>query len=134
MGSKGQYLKEIYQTLLTNKKQGNLDYVHATNIFSQRKLALTARNTLFTFIQYKIIGATKKFKKRALPAKLTTNHTCHQKPNPSRETVPLNSTSIHSTCLDAVEQLFVEAEIQPSPRIIVQLLAGTALGQAPATR
>jgi hypothetical protein len=39
-----------------------------------------------------------------------------------------------STCLDAVEQLFVEAEIQPSSRIIVQLLAGTTLGQAPATR
>jgi hypothetical protein len=41
---------------------------------------------------------------------------------------------LDSTCLDAVEQLFVEAEIQPGPRIIVQLLAGTALSQAPATR
>jgi hypothetical protein len=47
------------------------------------------------FLRYKIIGALKKFKK--LPRPLfspKTNHTCHQKPNPSRETVPLNAGKI----------------------------------------
>jgi hypothetical protein len=32
MGSKGCYLKKIYQTLLTNKKQGKAGEVHAANI------------------------------------------------------------------------------------------------------
>ncbi len=55
MGSKDRYLhEEIYQTLLTNMKQGNLDLVHAANIFKPTQLALTARNTL---LRYKIIGA-----------------------------------------------------------------------------
>jgi hypothetical protein len=55
-------------------------------LLSQRKLALTARNTLFA---YKIIGAPNKFQKWPV-LKPKTNHTCHQKPDPSRETVPLN--------------------------------------------
>jgi hypothetical protein len=41
-------------------------------------------------LQDKIIGAHKKFKK--WPHSLfrpKTNHTCHQKPDPSRETAPL---------------------------------------------
>jgi hypothetical protein len=32
-------------------------------LLSQRKFALTARNTLFAFLKYKIIGAPKRFKK-----------------------------------------------------------------------
>jgi hypothetical protein len=46
----------------------------------------------FDFLQYKIIVALKKFKKRPRPPK--TNHTCHQKLNPSRETVPLKAEKI----------------------------------------
>jgi hypothetical protein len=40
--------EEMSQTLVTKKKQGNLDQVHATTtLLSQRKIALTPRNTLF---------------------------------------------------------------------------------------
>jgi hypothetical protein len=42
-------------------------------------------------LQYKILGAPKKFKKWPCPLfRPKTNHTCHQKQNPSRKTVPLN--------------------------------------------
>jgi hypothetical protein len=55
----------------------------------QRKLALTARNTL---LRYKFIEATKKFEKWPRPLfRPITNYTCHQKPNPSRETGPLRT-------------------------------------------
>ncbi len=41
-------------------------------------------------MQYKIIGAPEKFNKWTRPLfRPKTNHTCHQKPNPFRETVPL---------------------------------------------
>ncbi len=50
-------------------------------LLSQRKLALTARNTF----------CVKKIKKWPRPLFMPkTNHTCHQNPNPSRKTVPLN--------------------------------------------
>ncbi len=39
--------QEMSQPPLTNKKQENLDYVHAANIIKPTKLAFTARNTLF---------------------------------------------------------------------------------------
>jgi hypothetical protein len=42
--------EEISQALLTNQKQGNLDYVHhymPTTFLNYRELALTAGNTLF---------------------------------------------------------------------------------------
>ncbi len=42
------------------------------------------------FLQYKIIGAHKKFRKWPRPLFMPkTNHTCHQKSNQSGETVPL---------------------------------------------
>ncbi len=48
-------------------------------------------------MNYKIIGAHKKCKKwpRLLlrPKTNQSNHTCHQKPNPSRQTVPLKWTA-----------------------------------------
>ncbi len=53
-------------------------------LFRQRKLALTARTT---FLQNENIGAPKKTAPSSFRSQ--TNHTCHQKPNPSRETVPL---------------------------------------------
>jgi hypothetical protein len=54
---------------------------------SQRKLAFTERNTLFALL---IIEAPQKFKKWPRPLiRPKTTQTCHQKPNPSRETVPL---------------------------------------------
>ena len=44
---------------------------------------------------------------------------------------PCNDDLKCRPCLDAVEEMFVEAEVQAGPRIIVQLFAGSALGQAP---
>jgi hypothetical protein len=49
-GKQGSIPEEISQALLTNKKQGNLDYVHhymPTTLLNHRKLALIAGNTLF---------------------------------------------------------------------------------------
>jgi hypothetical protein len=44
-----------------------------------------------TLLRYKIIGTTNKFKKWPRPLfRPKTNHPCNQKPNPPRETVPLN--------------------------------------------
>ncbi len=58
-------------------------------LLSQRKVALTERKTL---LSYKIIGAPKQFKKWPHPLlRPRTDHACPQKPNPSRETVPLKS-------------------------------------------
>jgi hypothetical protein len=63
-GKQGPIPEEMSQTVLT-KKRGNLDYIHASKtLFSQRKLAYAARNTLFAL---EIIGAPKKFKKMAPP-------------------------------------------------------------------
>ncbi len=57
-------------------------------LLSQRKLALTARNTLFA-LRVKIIGTPKKCKNWPCPLfRPKTNHTCHRKPNPFRETAP----------------------------------------------
>ncbi len=55
-------------------------------LVGQRKLALTARNTLFA---KKIIGAQKKNRPPCPLFRPKTKHTRHQKPNPSLETVPL---------------------------------------------
>jgi hypothetical protein len=54
------------------------------------KLALTARNILLT---HKFIGPSKKFAKnwKSPLFRPGTDHACHQKPNPSRETVSLDS-------------------------------------------
>jgi hypothetical protein len=43
----GPIREEIYQTLLTNKKQVTWIKYRPLTLLSQRKLALTARNTLF---------------------------------------------------------------------------------------
>jgi hypothetical protein len=57
-GKQGLIHEEMSQTLLTNKKQVNVVKVHAANItvLSQRKLALTARNTLFALksLEYRV--------------------------------------------------------------------------------
>jgi hypothetical protein len=46
-GKQRQILEEMSQTLLTNKKQGNMDYKYMPlTLLSQRKL-FTARNTLY---------------------------------------------------------------------------------------
>jgi hypothetical protein len=60
-------------------------------LLSQCKLALTARNIKYVhFLQYKIFGAHKNFKKWPCPLfRPKTNHTIHQKPNPCRDVVPL---------------------------------------------
>jgi hypothetical protein len=46
--------------------------------------------TPINFLRYKIIGGPKKLKKwHGHLFRPKINHTCHKKPNPSRETVPL---------------------------------------------
>jgi hypothetical protein len=35
-----------YQTLRSNRKPGNIDLIHATNIISQTRFALNGRNTI----------------------------------------------------------------------------------------
>jgi hypothetical protein len=50
------------------------------------------RQILLHFLQFKIIGAPKNFYKWPRPLfRPKANHTCHQKPNPFHETVPLMS-------------------------------------------
>ncbi len=47
-------------------------------------------------MRFKIFGANKKFKKWPRPLiGPRTNNTCHQKPDPSRETVPLKREQNH---------------------------------------
>jgi hypothetical protein len=75
------------QTLPTNKKQGKCKETIVT-VLNQRD-SLTARNTL---LHYKIIWASKKFKKWPRPLfMLKTDHAFPQKPDPSRETIPLKA-------------------------------------------
>jgi hypothetical protein len=57
MGSKSRDM--MSQTMLANKKQGTWIKYTPLTLLNQRKLTLTARNTLFC---YKIIGAPKIFK------------------------------------------------------------------------
>jgi hypothetical protein len=48
----------------------------------------------YTFCVYKTIEAPKKFKNWLRPLFMPrTDYACHQQPNPSRETVPLNNNS-----------------------------------------
>jgi hypothetical protein len=75
-GKQGLIRDEMSQTLLTNKKQGTWTPL---TLLNQRKLA-------FTFCVIKSLEPIKKLKK--LPRTLfrpKTNHTCHQRPNISRE-------------------------------------------------
>ena len=65
-------------------------------LLSQRKLALTTK--IAQFLRYTINGATKKLKKPRPLLRPRTNRTCHQKPNPSRETVPLNNILTSGRC------------------------------------
>ncbi len=53
---------------------------------SQRKLAVTARNTLFCVV--KLLEHLKNLKTGRVPYLVLTGHACHQKPNPPHETVP----------------------------------------------
>ncbi len=80
--------EEMSQILLTNKKQGNLVKYTPLTLSNQRKLALTARH----FLRYKFLGAPKKLKRLA----------CPQKPNPSRETVPLSLRKLALTTRNTI--------------------------------
>jgi hypothetical protein len=87
--------EEMSQTLRTNKKRGNLEYEHDTNIIKPTYTLIDCEK--YTFCVKKIIGAPKKFKKWHRPLfRPRTNHTCHQKPNRSRETVPSTPQSVPS--------------------------------------
>ncbi len=82
-GKQGLILEEMSQTLMTNKKQG-------LTLLSQRKFAVTARNTFFAF--YQSLDYLKKLKIGRVPylgLELTNDHICPQKPNQVRDTVPL---------------------------------------------
>jgi hypothetical protein len=93
MGSKGRYLKKCPKPRrLIRSRETWTKYMQLT-LFSQRKLALTARSAGH-FLRYKTIIKSlqhlKNLKKWPRPLfRPRTNHTCHQKPNPSCETVPL---------------------------------------------
>ncbi len=65
MGSNTWYQEEIYQTLLTNKKQGNLDYVHAAKIV---KLMQTRINhEKYPFLVIKSLEHLQNFKTGRVP-------------------------------------------------------------------
>jgi hypothetical protein len=44
--------EEMFQTLLTNKKQGNLTKYTPTTLLSQYKIVFTARKTLFGLLNH----------------------------------------------------------------------------------
>jgi hypothetical protein len=52
--------EEMSQTLLTNKKQGNLDQVHTANIIKPMQSRINRDK--YTFCVIKSLGAPKKFK------------------------------------------------------------------------
>jgi hypothetical protein len=79
---------ELSQTLLTNKKQGNLDYVHAAYIIKPTQTRIYREK--YTFCIMKSLEHLKNLKTGRVPyLGLELTHACHQKPNPSREIVPL---------------------------------------------
>jgi hypothetical protein len=65
MGSKGRYLKKISQTLLTNKNQGNLDKVHATNIIKPTQTRINREK--YTLYVIKSLELLKNYKLAAYP-------------------------------------------------------------------
>ncbi len=88
MGSKGRYQIKCPKPCWLIKSNETWTKYHIRTLLSQREIALTARNTLFAFI-----GAPTKFKNWPRPLfGPRTDQACHQKPNPSRETVPYNVT------------------------------------------
>ncbi len=84
-----------------------------TPLTSQRKLTLTARNAI---LRYNIIGVPKKLNKwPRLLFRPWTNHTCHQKPNLSCETVLLKEKIIqilnevhYFTCWGVLPQMLMQ--------------------------
>jgi hypothetical protein len=78
-GKQGPIPEEMSHALLTNKKQGKLDYVHSANIFKPTQTPLTARNTLFALYNH--------WPRPLLRTRI--DHACPQNPDPSLETVPL---------------------------------------------
>jgi hypothetical protein len=52
--------EEIYQTLLTNKKQGNLDEVHAANIF--KPLQTRVNREKYSTLTYRVIKSLEHLK------------------------------------------------------------------------
>ncbi len=88
MWSKCRYLKKCPKPCWPIRSKDTWTKYTPLTLISQCRLALIVRNTLLAF---KIIGTPKKFK--IWPHTLLrprTNHTWHQKPIPSRETVPLS--------------------------------------------
>ncbi len=77
MGRKGRYLKKFPKPCLPIIIEETWTKYTPLKLLSQRKLVLIAK---IHCLRYKIIGATKKLTK------------CHQRPNQSRETVPLHRT------------------------------------------
>jgi hypothetical protein len=64
-GTQGQIRKESFQTLLTNKKQGNLDYVHATNIIKPTQTRINRKK--YTFCVFKSMEHLTTLKLAAFP-------------------------------------------------------------------
>jgi hypothetical protein len=78
-GKQGPIPEEIYQALLTNKKQENQE--HADNIITPTRI----NREKYTFLKLNNHLSSKKWPRPLF--KYRTKHKCHQKSNPSRETV-----------------------------------------------
>ncbi len=88
IGSKNRYLKKCTKPCWPIRSKETWTKYTPTTSLGQAKLTLPGEKH---FLHYKIIGAPKKFKNWPRPLlRPRTDHACPQKPNPSRETVPLN--------------------------------------------
>ncbi len=67
--------EEMSQTLLTNKKQGNLDQVHTANIIKPMQSRINRDK--YTFCVIKSLGAPKKFKNWPRPLFMPRELTMH---------------------------------------------------------
>ncbi len=78
------------QTLLTVRSKETWTKCTPTTFLRQRELALIARITLFALWNFVTVFGPIPYLGLEL---IRTKHTCHQKPNPSSDTVPLRWTS-----------------------------------------
>jgi hypothetical protein len=77
-GKQGLKLEEMSHTLLTNKKQGHVDYVHAANIIKPTQTRINGEK--YTFCVIKSLEYLKNLKVGRLPylgIELTIDHTLY---------------------------------------------------------
>ncbi len=87
MGSKGRYLKKCPKSCWPIRSKETWIKYTPTTLISHVNSHYREK---YTFCNIKYFWAAKKIKNWLRPLyRPRTNHTCHQKPNPSREAVPL---------------------------------------------